>query len=189
GDRRWGDYCKLNADEMAGTLTAGREAATRLLAPDRPLRLALYLLIVGTLFFARNFSQLHVEIGPLPLYVTEAFLLLWLLLRANKIKSLLSELPRGVSIGLTGFALVGALTLARSFVQGGSLETILRDSALFYYALFALVAAALLDACSAQAGLLKLCELSAFIISGIGVTNLLFRLDLVLTTSGSFRAI
>jgi len=99
----------------------------------------LLLLILGFVLFGRGFAHLGVEIGGLPLYITEvvlfitvAILLLDKFAGGNRIKYL-KNIPLKKEFVL--FYLIGFVALIRGFVYYTPLLT-LRHSALFYYSIF-----------------------------------------------------
>ncbi len=99
----------------------------------------LLLLILGFVLFARGFAYLGIEIGGLPLYITEAvlfatvgILLLDKLVAGGKV-SYLENIPLKKEFAF--FYLVGFIALIRGFISYTPVLT-LRHSALFYYSIF-----------------------------------------------------
>ncbi len=98
----------------------------------------LLLLILGFVLFRRGFAHLGIEIGRLPLYITEAvlFVTVAILLRdkflgGNRIKYL-KNIPLEKEFVLS--YLVGFVALMRGFIYYTPILT-LRHSALFYYSI------------------------------------------------------
>lgn len=99
----------------------------------------LLLLILGFVLFARSFAHLGVEIGGLPLYVTEtvlfatvAILLLDKFVGGEKV-NYLKNIPFKKEFAF--FYLIGFIALIRGFIYHTPILT-LRHSALFYYSIF-----------------------------------------------------
>ena len=99
----------------------------------------LLLLILGFALFARGFAHLGIEIGGLPLYITEAVLfatvatlLLDKLIRGDRL-SYLKNIPLKKEFAF--FYLVGFIALIRGLISYTPLLT-LRHSALLYYSIF-----------------------------------------------------
>lgn len=99
----------------------------------------LLLLILGFVLFARSFAHLGIEIGGLPLYITEtvlfvtvAILLLDKFIGGDKV-NYLKNIPLKKEFVL--FYLIGFVALVRGFIYYTPVLT-LRHSALFYYSIF-----------------------------------------------------
>jgi len=99
----------------------------------------LLLLILGFVLFARGFAHLGVEIGGLPLYITEAalfatlaILLLDKFVGGDKV-NYLKNIP--LKKEFVFFYLIGFIALVRGFIYYTPVLT-LRHSALFYYSIF-----------------------------------------------------
>lgn len=99
----------------------------------------LLLLILGFVLFARGFAHLGIEIGGLPLYITEAvlfatvaILLLDKLIGGDKV-NYLKNIP--LKKEFVFFYLIGFIALIRGFIYYTPVLT-LRHSALFYYSIF-----------------------------------------------------
>ena len=99
----------------------------------------LLLLILGFVLFGRGFAYLGIEIGKLPLYITEAILFVTVLILlldkfvgGNRIKYL-KNIPLKKEFVL--FYLIGFVALMRGFIYYTPILT-LRHSALFYYSIF-----------------------------------------------------
>ncbi len=99
----------------------------------------LLLLILGFVLFGRGFAHLGIEIGGLPLYITEAalfatvaILLLDKFVGGNRIKYL-KDIPLKKEFVL--FYLIAFVALMRGFIYYTPILT-LRHSALFYYSIF-----------------------------------------------------
>ena len=97
------------------------------------------LLILGFVLFARGFAHLGIEIGGLPLYITEAtlfatvgILLLDKLIGRDKL-NYLKNIPLKREFAF--FYLIGFVALVRGFMYYTPILT-LRHSALFYYSIF-----------------------------------------------------
>lgn len=97
------------------------------------------LLILGFVLFARGFAHLGIEVGGLPLYITEAVLFATIatlfldrLVRGNK-RSYLKDIPLKKEFVL--FYSIGFIALMRGFIYYSPVLT-LRHSALFYYSIF-----------------------------------------------------
>jgi len=99
----------------------------------------LLLLILGFALFARGFAHLGIEIGGLPLYITEAVLF------ATLVTLLLDKLIRGDRLSylkniplkkeFVFFYSIGFVALIRGFIYYTPVLT-LRHSALLYYSIF-----------------------------------------------------
>ena len=97
------------------------------------------LLILGFVLFGRGFAHLGIEIGGLPLYITEViiFVTVGMLLRdklaGGSGTKYLKNIPLKKEFAL--FYLIGFVALVRGFIYHTPVLT-LRHSALFYYSIF-----------------------------------------------------
>lgn len=99
-------------------------------------RICLFGLLIGMLLYSRKFSHFAVQVGNLPLYVTEGVLLLTLILYflVNYIRGKVTFTKTPLNLFLSIYLVFGAFELVRGFPHYG-LEA-LRDSVLVYYGLF-----------------------------------------------------
>ena len=100
--------------------------------------LLLLLLIIGFVLFDRSFAHLGIEIGGLPLYITEAVLfatigILLLDRLVGRKVNYLKNIPLKKEFAF--FYLIGFVALIRGFLYYTPLLT-LRHAALFYYSIF-----------------------------------------------------
>lgn len=161
----------------------------RRMSIERVLYGLFLLLIMGTLVFAREFSYIHVDIGGGTLYVTEAFLLGWLSLRGMRIPEIAKGMPNSVVIGLASYLAVGAFAILRGMAEGREALLILRDSALFYYALFIFVAADLLRTSRKREQVVTIFAISAFPLVVLGSLRLATGDSVSLSTSLTVRSL
>jgi O-antigen ligase len=151
--------------------------------------LALVALAGGTLVFARDFSHLSIGTPGLPIYVTEAFLALWACTRVWRIRRLVDRVPRAFALSMAVYVTVGGITFLLSLRNGATSLDIIHDAAIFYYALFAVVVVDLVASPVRAQILMRIAALSALPLAVIGFSNLAFRTDLEITTSGTMRAL
>jgi len=103
-------------------------------------RFLILFLIAGFVLFSRAFSHINFQIGPIPLYITEAVLIFTLsalfldkLVKANSLKYL-KDIP--LKKEFLFFYFIGFVCLARGIIMSKPLMLTLRHSAMIYYSLF-----------------------------------------------------
>lgn len=143
----------------------------------------------GTLVFARDFSHLMVNIGGVPVFVTEAFLALWAVTLLPRAHALARNVSTTFFLAIAAYLLIGLVTLLLSLRGSTSLLSVIRDSAIFYYAFFAIVAADLLASASRAQAFMRIVALSAVPLCMLGFLKLASQTDLEVTTSGTLRAL
>lgn len=156
---------------------------------DAVALMAFVFVFAGTLLGGSEFSHLHVSIGPIPLYVTDAFLLLWAMLRARAIPDLVRRVPLAISIPICAFALIGLLHLAVGLATTTSRVAQLRDFMVVGYAAFTLVGVDFTRSVAWVKRLYLLVAIAALPIVATGFINLLTKHSIEITTSGTERAL
>ncbi len=141
------------------------------------------------LAFARGFAHLHLTIAGFPLFVTEGFLLVWVVSRLANIAEVIRALPRSLLVTLSLYLVLGCVVLIASLRSRGDAYAVIHDFALFYYGVFLLVGADLLRSPSWTKRLIQIVSLSSFVIVALGLANLFLGRAIEVTTSGTPRAL
>src|SRR5258706_3664743 len=102
-------------------------------------------LLSGFILFDRNFAYTHLEFAGKALYITEYVLFLWtlkMLTRPSQLWRTFSEWPVLLKFAWCLYLAAGLISCARGLYTYTAMS-VLRDAALCYYALFALLASSL----------------------------------------------
>lgn len=175
--------------EPAAVFVPGAAHSIRRNKLDFAVYVLLLGLCLGMLIGSRGFAHLGLTTSALPLYVTEGFLAVWVVTLPLRRSDLAWAVPRPLVAALLTYLAIGSLMVIRSLVRGDELASVLRDFALFYYSMFALVGLDMLVTEQRREFLALMFVVAAFPILVIGQLNLITDTNVEITTSGTFRTL
>ena len=101
--------------------------------------MSLLVLVIGTVLFSRNFSNIHITLFSIPIYVTEIVLLIFIIkhtLRGIYFRKVSLIYPKCISLELKVMAILFIYSIVWGLAHYSDMVMILRHAAMYYYMLF-----------------------------------------------------